>query len=552
MTFVDPDIPTILNGDFGRLHQLLLNLVGNAVKFTDKGEIIVHAMLYDATPTQVTLHLSVSDTGIGLAPETLERLFEPFRQADNSTTRRFGGTGLGLAICKRLVELMGGEIGVESTIGQGATFWLRIPFAVSLAAPQKQYSNAHLSSLHDTKVLIVDDSASARLILGRYLSKLKARSGAASSGKNALTDLREALAANDPYDVAVIDLVMPEMDGITLAHEIKQDPALADTALILITAYNTTANHQEAIEAGYLACLSKPIRQTQLVRAINARQNPDLAITDEAKSSPAKNPLASKQRILLVEDNHVNQMVASMQLERLGYNVQIVENGLQALDTLSQEPYDLVLMDCHMPEMDGFETTHRIRQKEIGSATHVRIIAMTANAMQGDREACLQAGMDDYIAKPIGLDDLSRMLDRWLNPDGIVGPEVSPAPVSAEPTPLVTLDLEALDNLCKLSKRSKPVVLRKLVDNFLSNTPKLLSDLRSAVEKADILAVQRAAHTLKSSSASYGASRLADMCKILETEARGGDLLGGIEQIEQIEAEYADVKRALEAQVRGI
>jgi len=552
MALVDPEVPSVLNGDSMRLQQILVNLVGNAIKFTEHGEVLVHAMLENMTQTHATLQVSISDTGIGLSVEARENLFQPFSQADDSTTRRYGGTGLGLAICKGLVELMGGEIGVESETGQGATFRLRIPFTIPSAATRTQLGAQPEGDLHNTKVLLVDDSTSARLILGRYLSKLKARTGTASSGKRALEELRAAATANEPYDAAVIDLVMPGLDGISLAQAIKQDPVVADTALILITAFYTEESQKQALQAGFVATLPKPVRQAQLFKAIKERYNPQLTLIAAEQPAPViTGEFEAKQRILLVEDNPVNQLVASMQLERLGYKVEIAENGVEVLQIIDKEPYDLILMDCHMPEMDGFEATRRIRRREADGQTHVPIIAMTANAMQGDREVCLKAGMDDYIAKPIALSDLKQALERWLEPAEVVKHEIIPVSLPAEALPPVTLDTDVLDNLCKLSKRSKPVVLRKLVDNFLTNSPKLLAEMRSAVENEQVSTLQRVAHTLKSSSASYGALYLADLCRILEASARAGDAPIGIQQVEQIEAEYDNVKRALELQLEG-
>ena len=424
MTYVAPGIPRWLRGDPGRLRQILLNLTGNAVKFTEQGEVVVRADL-QALGDDAIIRFAVSDTGIGLSPMARQRLFQPFTQADGSTTRRYGGTGLGLTISKHLVELMDGEISVESEEGRGTTFWFTARFQRSTltAAPKRD--------LHGLRVLVVDDLKSHREIVHHYIASWGMRDGSASSGKEALEILRAAAAANDLYDLAVVDLMMPDMDGFGLAHLIKQDPTLASTRLILLTAFDARGRGEEALRAGFSAYLTKPVKQSHLFDAIAnvmAVEHPPLPqpppapeikegrpiVEPQPPAAPAP-PVAPGKQILLAEDNPINQKVAILQLQKLGYTAQAVTNGREVIEVLARaaDQYALVLMDCQMPEMDGFAATRVIRKTELTSGRHIPIIAMTADALEGDRDRCIAAGMDDYLSKPVNLDNLRKVLEQW-------------------------------------------------------------------------------------------------------------------------------------------
>jgi CheY-like chemotaxis protein len=361
----------------------------------------------------VHVHFAVSDTGIGLSPAAQSRLFHPFTQADSSMARKFGGTGLGLAISKRLVEVMGGAIGVESAEGQGSTFWFSVPLR-RVVAPMPPQVN-HLGKL---RVLVVDTNATHREIMQRYLAAWQLRSTAVASAEEALVALEEAALA-DPFHVAVLDFELPGMDGRALARVVTQNPALAQTRLIMHTGLDAPIRRREAFDAGFVGYLTKPTKMSPLLDAIVSavgKEPPSIlapALENDAAggASPAA---ASEQMILLAEDNPVNQKLALLQLRKLGYQADVVSNGRDAVTAICASQYALVLMDCQMPELDGFGATAAIREAEARSGgRRLPIVAMTANAMQGDREACLAAGMDDYIAKPVRIDELRDVIARW-------------------------------------------------------------------------------------------------------------------------------------------
>ena len=423
MTYVDPAIPATLSGDPGRVRQVLVNLLSNALKFTERGEVTVKATLDGLMDSTATVRFEVSDTGIGISDSIRDKLFEAFTQADASTTRRYGGTGLGLAITKRLVELMGGTIDVESEVGTGSTFWITLPFEVASPPTPSLPSGAGTRDVTDIRVLIVDDNHTSREIVHRYLKSWGMRSGLESGATDAIRTLRQAAAEGDPYDVVIIDLMMPNVSGTDLANAIKADPALARLNLILLTAFDQRGQGEEALDRGFSAYLTKPIRRSQLYDAIvNAVVADEVHPVDETveavhEVSPQAPEVVVDQRnvVLLAEDNPINQKVGRMQIEHLGYAVDVVDNGRRAVEAvLRADRYALVFMDVQMPEMDGFEATRAIRRAEVSSGRHIPIVAMTANALEGDREDCLAAGMDDYLSKPVSRDKLREVLDRWL------------------------------------------------------------------------------------------------------------------------------------------
>ncbi|MBW8780410.1 MAG: response regulator [Verrucomicrobia bacterium] len=420
---ISSEIPTRLRGDPGRLRQVLSNLVGNAVKFTEQGEVVVRVTKESETDTHALLRFEVTDSGIGIPTAMCERLFQPFTQADSSTTRRYGGTGLGLAISRQLVTLMQGEIGVSSTPGQGSTFWFTARFEKQTTdAPPADPRGSRLFGL---RVLIVDDNATSRQILRHQLFSWKIQKGSAANGPDALIALREAADEGKPYDLALIDMQMPEMDGLALARAIKADPAIADTRLILLTSLELTLSSQEFKAAGIESCLSKPVKQWLLFDCL-------ISVAEHAGADGGK-PVApvipsgelfsdstapfAGLRALLAEDNPINQKVASRQLQKLGFTTDVAANGQEVLASLTQFPYDVIFMDCQMPEMDGYEAARAIRKRENEHdcpwKAPLHIIAMTANAMMGDREKCFSAGMNDYVSKPVHLNDLMVVLERW-------------------------------------------------------------------------------------------------------------------------------------------
>jgi PAS domain S-box-containing protein len=419
---IAPDVPIGLRGDPGRLRQILINLLGNAIKFTERGEVVVRVLKENETEEHATLRFNVTDTGIGIPQDVQGRLFQAFTQADTSTTRRYGGTGLGLAISRQLVSMMNGEIGVQSELGKGTTFWFTARFE-KLPGGIKP-ARAEQCDLTDLRVLVVDDNATNRQILRHQIFAWKMQKGSAGSGHEALQLLRAAVAAGTPYDIALLDMQMPEMDGLTLARAIKADPSIASTRLIILTSLGHLSDSKEWKDAGIDAYLVKPVKQSRLFDSLvdavhQSHTERMLRATGSSKRSPGT-PIAPlpKMRILVAEDNPVNQKVALGQLAKLGCTGDVVANGLEVLAALPRLDYDVVLMDCQMPEMDGFEATMAIRKREQDSKTRcpwkgpIQIVAMTANAMQGDREKCLAAGMDDYVSKPVRLAELREVLAR--------------------------------------------------------------------------------------------------------------------------------------------
>ncbi len=418
-----PDVCCHLRGDPGRLRQILLNLLGNAIKFTEHGEVVIRVRPEAETGTHVTLRFEIADTGIGISQEAQTRLFQSFNQADNSTTRKYGGTGLGLAISRQLVTLMGGQIHVESELGKGTIFWFTAEFGKQQGPPAARVNYSR--DLLDLRVLVVDDNATNRQILRHQIFAWKMQKGSAASGHEALKLLREAAAAGTPYDLALLDMQMPEMDGLTLTHMIKADPAIASTKLVILTSLGKAMRNDELTAAGIAAYLVKPVKRARLFDClveVMGRTKPAKDSTEWAAGpAVAKAPIHNlpKVRILIAEDNRVNQKVTLAQLKQLGCTADIAANGLEAVAALTRLPYDFILMDCLMPEMDGYEATRKIRQIE-NDLTHpcpwkapIYITAMTANAMQGDREKCLEAGMDDYVSKPARQGDLQAALERW-------------------------------------------------------------------------------------------------------------------------------------------
>ena len=408
-------LPAWVGGDPGRLRQVLTNLVGNAVKFTEAGEVVVHGSLVEETDHDALIRFAVADTGIGIPTAARERLFESFSQADSSTTRRYGGTGLGLAISKRLVEIMGGTIGADSTPGAGSTFWFTVRLAKRPVPPTAV--RADLAELRRLRVLGVDDNATNRALLAAQLGAWGMYVECLASGSRALESLKIAQRDGRPYDLAILDHQMPEIDGITLARAIKADPALASLRLVLLTSVSDRGSAGDAERAGFSAFLVKPIRQSQLYDCIAAVVG--MATEPGAARLITRHALREAQsqfraRVLVAEDNVVNQRVAVRMLEKLGCRVDVATNGLEAVEATGRILYHCIFMDCQMPEMDGYEATRVIRQREARTGARIPIIAMTANAMESDRERCLVAGMDDYLSKPVQPKELGTTLQKWI------------------------------------------------------------------------------------------------------------------------------------------
>ena len=519
-------VPAGIVGDAARLRQVLLNLLSNAVKFTERGEVVVHV---DADPAGVGRHhlrLAVRDTGVGIPEDRMDRLFESFSQVDASTTRRYGGTGLGLAISGRLVELMEGRIRVETEVGRGSTF--RVELTVDEAAVPRREDEATLPRLEGRRLLVVDDNALNREIVSRHARSWGMSPVAVDLPSQALA----LLDAGERFDVAVLDLLMPEMDGLALAREIRRRCG-DDLPLVLVTSLGRLPGAGSA--PGFAAQLSKPLKASQLhdvlVRVVADQTGEVPREPGSTQGASAASPL----RILLAEDNAVNQKVALGLLERLGYRADVVSNGREALAALERAAYDVVLMDVQMPEVDGLEATRRIREQWPGD-TRPHIIAMTANVLAEDREACVDAGMDDYVAKPIRPDALSEALRRVV-PRGS-GEGAGPADAG------VRLDPGALENLRQLGGEE---FLEDLIDTFLAEATGQLTMLRRSIEQGEAVELRRAAHTLKSNGATFGAETFAELCRDLEERAKNGRLDGAAELADRIGVEFARLVAALEA-----
>ena len=413
-----PKVESWVRGDPGRLRQVLLNLVSNAVKFTESGEVVVRVTCDETRRQRQVVRFEVVDTGVGIAPEAHTQLFEAFTQADASTTRQYGGTGLGLAICARLVAALGGTIGVESAPGQGSTFWFTAELPRS-TAPRPTETPSPLD-LNGLGVLCLVDNRTQRMILELQLQSWNLRIDTLADGPSALSRLQAAHREGTPYDLVIAEIQMPDMDGFALARAIKAIPELASTRIILLSAVGQRGHGQQAQQVGIDAYLTKPIRQVQLydcmtlVMSRGAQSTPPMLVTRHLLTEVKA---VSKAKVLLAEDNIVNQKVAVRMLEKLGCRVDAVSNGQEVLDALEHIAYDLVLMDCQMPELDGYSATAAIRDMESMTGRHLPIIAMTANAMAGDRDLCLQAGMDDYISKPVKPDQLLEVVNKWITRD---------------------------------------------------------------------------------------------------------------------------------------
>ncbi|MDQ3364862.1 MAG: response regulator [Myxococcota bacterium] len=538
---VHRDVPTSLRGDPDRLRQVLINLVGNAVKFTDAGEIIVRTKLVEKTDDAITVRFEVHDTGIGITSEQRERLFQSFSQVDGSSTRRYGGSGLGLVISKRLIQMMSGEISVDSEPGKGSTFWCTAKFPRQ-ATEQPPVQRADLTGL---RVLIVDDNETNRTILRQQLANWGATSVSAADGPQALQILYVAKKSGERFDLVILDFNMPGMDGIEVAHVIKGDSQLAAIPLVMLG--SLVGNSGDiARQAGLAAYLTKPVRQARLYEVLTtavgaARHAPNVQRTVEAGAKPAPKPKVHRGRILIAEDNQVNQRVASVMAEKLGYTVDIVANGSAALDAVAEQDYLAVLMDCQMPSMDGYEATAAIRTREAGTARHLRIIAMTANAMRGDREKCLAVGMDDYVAKPLKLEELEAAL-RCASPQPVAA--MAPDPDSHRVAQ--RLDIAQLQVLGSLEE-DQPGLLQELVEVYAAQAPVVLAELRGAATTGDRSAVWRAAHALKGVSANLGVRRVVTLCAGIEDRAREGSLEGIDVALEHLTEELESGRRALDA-----
>jgi len=535
---IAPDIPEALLGDPGRIRQIVLNLVGNAIKFTAAGEVVVDARLESQEADAVTLHISVSDTGPGIPPDAQNRIFEAFQQADSSTTRQFGGTGLGLAICAQLAELMGGRIWLESEVGRGSTFHFTARAGLSQEAPHGL--RAKPTDLAGMRVLVVDDNATARKILLEMLQSWRMEAVAVDSARKALETIERARNGGTPFRLVLTDGQMPDMDGFGLAERIAGDPESSGLKVMMLTSAGERGDGIRCRELGIAGYLTKPVSQSDLWDGIVSVLHPG-----EAASGPAPVTVHSiregrpRLKILLAEDNPVNQQLATRILEKRGHSVHVVPNGRQALDAVSRERYDLVLMDIQMPEMDGFETAAAIRAREDSSGARLPIIALTAHAMTGDRERCLAAGMDGYVSKPLRAPELMDAIAQLL-------PDQPPsAPVAGVPNDGLagagSFDRAALVAMLE----GDLTLLHELAEVFLADTPPLMIGLREAVVSRDSPRIAALAHRLKGSAANFQARPATATAQRLED-------MGGKGELEGIDTALADFERAVDGLMDGL
>ncbi len=541
-SLVYSDVPLGLRGDPGRLRQVLTNLVGNAVKFTEKGEVIVHAELVEESSDAAYVRFKVSDTGIGIPKDVQSKLFQAFVQADGSTTRKYGGTGLGLAISRQIVEQMGGELTLQSTPGAGSTFM----FTVRLLRQVRPTTTVRKAALVDRRALIVDDSATNRQLLHHLFGAWGLRHEQVATGAEALTALQQAARDGQAFELVVFDMQMPDIDGFELARTIKSDPRLQTPKLVVLTSIDRPDDADLLRDAGVDAYLMKPVKQTALYDSLTTVLSEDLQSRDirsglvvMADRKPAIAPVRPL-RILVAEDNVVNRKVALYQLERLGYQADVVENGLEVLERFSQASYDVVLMDCQMPELDGYATTRELRKRG-GPGVQTVIIAMTANSMEGDREKCIASGMDDFVTKPVKIETLRVALERSTKP---AARTVTTAAVSRSAAGAI--DLGKLSSLCDLPDGSSGTMLAELIDVFLENSEHLLADAKAAVAQGSAANLVRAAHTLKGSCSNFGAERLRNACSKMEDRARANAMGEAPALLALVEKEYARARTALE------
>jgi two-component system, sensor histidine kinase and response regulator len=520
--FMPPDISLGVSGDPFRLRQVVANLVNNAIKFTEEGEVVVRVVKQDDAGHDTKISLCVEDTGIGIEPAAQARIFEHFSQADGSTTRKFGGTGLGLTISKRLVELMGGTIRVESQPGKGSKFCVDLALPRSTHLPEKKQS---LIDMEGVRVLVVDDNQTNRDILQHQLEGWRMRVTCTENGEAALQSMEQAVQAGVPYDLAVLDMHMPKMDGLQLARVIHEQPALAVTRLMMLTSTYSNADRRAREEVGILRHVNKPIRRADLYSVIRSVLATDMSAPARTESAAGTVPHRLGGKVLLVEDNPVNQRVAQAMLAKLKIQVDLANDGKEALEKVQSHDYDLVLMDCQMPVMDGYEATAAIRRLHEGRSKRLPILALTANAMQGDRQKCLDAGMDDFLSKPYSLPQLQMTLARWLSvANPLRAAETTPMENSpGQEAPAVSapaINLKVLDALREIDPDGGMGLAREIMRTFLASAQERVVNIEHAIASGDSEILGQAAHALKSSTANVGAETLSGLYKQLEKLGR--------------------------------
>ncbi|MBF0110026.1 MAG: PAS domain S-box protein [Magnetococcales bacterium] len=534
-TFVSPKIPQTLRGDPGRLRQMLLNLISNAVKFTEKGSITVKARMETDSPDRAVVRFMVEDTGIGLSKQGRDRLFEPFIQADGDTTRKYGGTGLGLAISKRLTELMSGTIGVESEEGKGSTFWIRIPFKLSDPEAMGKAGQLNLAPLRGARAVVISDVPTDQEFLKEYFSSWGIRVTLKQTWREGFQAIRQEMAQETPLDFVIVSSRLSDIDPRAIPHHLAEEHYATMPHLIGLLHGDDREFKVSLLDAGFESVMSKPVRKSDWVDELVELRNPSaakpriLAVADNEPSekhseeTDTLEEIESGKLILLAEDNIVNQKVTLLQLKKLGYAAHAVTNGKDAVEAVTRAPYALILMDCQMPVMDGFEATHAIRRLDRSNSGHVPIIAMTANAMKGDRERCLNAGMDDYMSKPVSPSTLREKLKFWIPK----GPQVAPA-----------VDINHLRQLMGPNDQA----IRELLHEFLPAATALIGRLREASRSKSVAALTEAAEELREASSNMGANSLAQLSRVAENAAQVPDWAKVMETTNRLERSFRKVE----------
>jgi two-component system, sensor histidine kinase and response regulator len=568
---VPATVPIALWGDPARLRQVLFNLIGNAIKFTERGEIAIAIELVQETEEDALLRFSVRDSGIGITQAAQAKVFEPFLQADGSTTRKYGGTGLGLAIVKELVSLMAGHIHVDSVLGQGATFSFSTRFRKQTRRTPRVLSDG--DGLHEVRVLIIDDNATNRTILEEQLAGWGTISASAASGPDGLQMLRDTARHGTPFEIVLLDMHMPEMDGLAVARAVKADPSISATRLLMLSSVYDDGQYDVGQQCGISGWLTKPVRQSELRLMLLRAAQSDVSPTPcEAQRSDVRpTPRATSPiHILLAEDNSVNREVGIQMAELLGHQADAVVNGREAIAASAQVAYDLVFMDCQMPEMDGFAATRVIRDGERLTGAHLPIVALTAHAIGSDRERCLAAGMDDYLSKPYTQQQLGDMIRRWVPRPGdeaetpadrsgaVHAERVQPqsdgthqgtGQTASLSVPGATLDDQALAQLRALRRPGRPDPVAKILTSFLTSSATHMSTMHAAVRQKEAQALFQAAHAMKSISGMIGARALSSILKDLEHIGRQGMVVGHPGQMAELDAAYAAVTQAVLAEL---
>jgi two-component system sensor histidine kinase/response regulator len=538
---IEPNVPDALIGDPGRLRQIILNLVGNAIKFTEQGEVVLSVQLLTQVQDDLQLRFTVKDTGIGISPDKQAAIFEAFKQADGSMTRKYGGTGLGLTISSRLVDLMGGRIWVESELDEGSRFHFTANFKVQKSAVRTIVPRDP-TTLRDMRVLVVDDNATNRQILVKMLESWRMSPTVADSGAKAMVTLTEAKGIGRSFPLILLDAQMPEMDGFALAEYIKRHPSFRAATIMMLSSAGQRGDAMRCRELGVVAYLTKPVRQSELMDAILTA----LGTRAKSEAKPAlvtRHSLRESQnrlRVLLAEDNAVNQLVALRLLERFGHTVTVAANGKKALEAWGKGSFDAILMDVQMPEMNGWEATQAIREKEKSTDGRIPIIAMTAHAMKGDDERCFAAGMDDYLTKPIRTEELMAALDK-------VGMRKVASEARLDPA-AVSRDAKFVDVAAALERLGGDRELfHELVEVFRTECPGVAGEMRRAIDDRDLKTLERSAHTLRGSSSNLGAVAVSEAAMELEKLARSEKLENAEEQFKVLQNEIGRLFSELES-----